>query len=378
MRAAWVLPSLEGGGAEKAIATLLPHLPSVGISPELILLRREGVFLPEVAAAGVPIHSLAEGSSTVQQIPQLRQLLHQLQPEVTVGVLRRCAALTAVAHRLARLSGPFIFNEQNLPSQEMRQYGRFWLKRWGIRPFYQLSHHLLAISAGIRDDLITHFEQPPDKISVIPNPVDATRIRQLAQQEPPHPWLRGEQQTIVSVGRLHPQKGHDLLLQAFAQLTPAFPALRLLIVGEGDERPFLTQLITNLQLTDRVALVGFQTNPYPWMAHATLFALASRYEGFGNVLAEALTLGVPTVATDCPSGPADILAHGKAGWLLPVEQPTRLAQTIANALSNPAASHSKRAAGLAHVARYDVTAVAQQSAHLFQQLTDSQQGTRVH
>lgn len=362
MRAVWVLPSLAGGGAERAVATLLTHLNQNKITPMLVLLRAEGVFLNEVEAAGIPIVDLAaNGRFSPYTLRQLTRTLRQLQPDATIGVLRTTGLLTAVAHRRAGSPGRIYLNEQNIPSADMRQHGRYPLKRTLIRPLYRLPQRIIAISTAVATDLHQTFNVPPQRVTVIPNPVNTSHIHALASQPADHPWLNDKRPLLVSVGRLHPQKGHDILIHAFAHLHQQIPQARLLIIGAGPEHAHLQSLISNLQLQNHAQLLGFQPNPYPFMRRASLFVLASRYEGFGIVLAEALTLGTPIVATNCPGAPAEILAQGAAGRLVPPRDATALAHAMLKTLRQPAPPPAPHFAQ-----RYEARTIAQQYEHLLQ------------
>jgi glycosyltransferase involved in cell wall biosynthesis len=140
---------------------------------------------------------------------------------------------------------------------------------------------------------------------------------------------------VLGVGRLTAQKAFSVLIEAFARVRKSQPA-RLLILGEGEERPMLEALIRQLGLEQDVDLPGFVSNPYPYMAHAALFVLSSRWEGLPTVLVEAMSLRTPVIATDCPSGPREILGDGQYGHLVPVDDPCALAMAIQNFLANRA------------------------------------------
>ncbi|MEM7333421.1 MAG: glycosyltransferase [Chloroflexota bacterium] len=361
----WVLPTLEGGGAERAIVTILKHLDRTNIEPILCLFYRRGVFLKEVEEAGIPIVSLENGRFPPTTLYKLTQTIRQLKPNITIGVLRRCSMLTTLAHKLSGHKGRVFINEQNTPSVEMKQFGNEKLKRLGYKPFLQMADGVLAISEGITKDLVTHFQMPSHKIKVIPNPVEIKIIQEKAQKKVAHPWFDTKFHTIVSVGRLHPQKGHDILIEAFATVKTAVSNAKLVIVGQGPEQANLSRQITQLNLDDSIDLVGFQDNPYTFMAQADLFVLASRYEGFGIVLAEALALNMAVIATNCPSGPADILDHGKAGILVESEKVDQIGTAIINHLQNPDSSELKKQYALSHVAQFSETAVANQYINYF-------------
>lgn len=368
LKVLWVIPSLAGGGAEKAVVTILNHLDRTQIRPSLCLFKREGPFLEELKSDIEVFDVGRDGRFDPRLVWQLSCIIQRLEPDITVGVLRTCSMLTALAHQLAGRPGKIFLNEQNTPSIEMQQFGRARLKTIGYRPFLRMTDGILALSNGIKHDLVHNFGVLDSKIHVIPNPVDLETAVQQASVEAPHAWLANPKYcTLVTVGRLHPQKGHDILLRAFVKLVETEQRLRLIIVGTGPDEAALRALARQLNVEKAVEFVGFQSNPYAFMAHADLFVLASRYEGFGMVLAEALAVGTAVVATDCPSGPADILMQGEAGVLCPIEDPNALASAIATLLKNPARRHTLVENGIQHVEQYSATAVAAQYAAFFRE-----------
>lgn len=357
----WVLPSLEGGGAERAIVTLLKHMDRQKFDFHLCLYHRTGPFLAEVEQLGIPIHTLNyNGRLHPKLIWKLRQIIQSLKPAVTIGVLRSCGINTVLAHTLAGREGRVYINEQNSPSFEMKHYGNYLQKRAGYKFFLRYCDGIIATSEGIQKDLMVNFDQSGRKIKLIPNPVDLTLVQEKKKGVQPHPWLAEAHPTLVTVGRLHPQKGHDILLTAVARVKKRYPNLKLIIVGQGEEEKALKQLAASLGIDQQVDFVGFQSNPYNYIAHADLFVLASRYEGFGIVLAEALALGVPVVASDCPSGPADILASGEAGYLFPPENISSLADGIMKVLEDGTLRQKYQKNGLRHVQQFAPSKIAAQ------------------
>jgi glycosyltransferase involved in cell wall biosynthesis len=175
---------------------------------------------------------------------------------------------------------------------------------------------------------------PHDLIQVIYNPIVTPDLQCKSETPLEHPWFKdGEPPVILAVGRLTDQKAFDVLIQAFSHVRENHPA-HLLILGEGENRPALQSLIDRLGLKQDVNLMGFVQNPYPYMAHASSFVLPSRWEGLPTVLVEALYLGTPIVATDCPGGSREILQDGKFGRLVPVDEPLILAEAIELSLSD--------------------------------------------
>ena len=196
----------------------------------------------------------------------------------------------------------------------------------------------LPLPEGVADDVARLTGIPADTIRVIYNPVVTPAVLAKMQQPVDHPWFAaGEPPVILGVGRLVSQKDFPTLVEAFAIVRQQRSA-RLMILGEGEDREKLEAQISALGLQDDVALPGFAENPYAYMAHANVFALSSIFEGFGNVVAEAMAAGTAIVSTDCPSGPAEILEGGRYGKLVPVNDPAALAEGILATLEAPIAA----------------------------------------
>jgi glycosyltransferase involved in cell wall biosynthesis len=174
---------------------------------------------------------------------------------------------------------------------------------------------------------------PRSRIQVIYNPIATSDLREKSAAILEHPWFKEcEPPVVLAVGRLTRQKGFNILIRAFSRVRRT-RAVRLMILGEGEERPFLEDLIRQLGLEQEVSLPGFVQNPYPYMQRASLFVLSSRWEGLPTVLVEALYLGTPIISTDCPGGSREILRDGQYGQLVPVDDPFVLADAMELALS---------------------------------------------
>jgi glycosyltransferase involved in cell wall biosynthesis len=218
------------------------------------------------------------------------------------------------------------------------------LRRWGrlraLRRWYPQAKGIICVSQGVADELRELVPAAKDRIHTRYNPIptaDAICDTEL------HPWLvKPEQPVILGAGRLTRQKGFEALIRAFAQVEHR-PLPRLLILGEGPERPHLLQLAGQLGIAERVALPGFVPNPRTQMAAASVFVLSSHWEGFGNVLVEAMAAGTPVLSTDCPSGPQEILANGHFGPLVPVADVEAMALAIQQMLIKPTPAATLRA-----------------------------------
>jgi glycosyltransferase involved in cell wall biosynthesis len=276
-----------------------------------------------------------------------------------LSVLRYANLITLLARRSSGVETRVIINEQNLPSAEFALFGGGRIKRRFLRWLYPHADLVTTISRGIALELSDLGGIPPDRIRVIPNPVDIERVTSMGKVLPDHRWFREEQPIVVAVGRLHRQKGFDHLVRAFAQVRRAFPS-KLVIVGEGPERHELELLIEELHLGDHVALPGFSLNPYAYMAHAAALVLSSVYEGFGNVLVEALALGVPIVSTRCPVGPEEILADGRTGILVPPGDPQALAEAMLRVLGDKEMQRRLASSGPHRAADYAQARIVEQ------------------
>jgi glycosyltransferase involved in cell wall biosynthesis len=205
-----------------------------------------------------------------------------------------------------------------------------------VKRFYPWADHVVGNSEGVARNLRSVIGEGRGEVCVIYNPIVVPGLRARAAACPGHPWLTpGQPSTVLAVGRLTAQKDFPALIHAFADLRRLRTA-RLIILGEGPDRATLEQLIARLYLQADVSLPGFVPNPYAWLARASVFVLSSRWEGLPTVLVEALFCGVPVVATDCPSGPREILRDGRHGTLVPVGDRAALTRAMGRALDGDA------------------------------------------
>ena len=194
---------------------------------------------------------------------------------------------------------------------------------------------IVAVSHGVATDLTAYAGVPPAGIAVVHNPIVTPELIAKAAELVDHPWLAcGQPPVFLSVGRLVEQKDYPTLLRGFAKVR-AQRSARLLVLGEGPLLAALEALAGDLGVAEHVEFAGFRANPFPFITAAAAVVLASRYEGFGNVLAEALACGTPVVSTDCPSGPAEILEHGRYGELVGVGDSDGIAAAMIRVLDVP-------------------------------------------
>jgi glycosyltransferase involved in cell wall biosynthesis len=209
------------------------------------------------------------------------------------------------------------------------------LQRWSVANLYRHAAGVLVPSRGAAADLTTFTGLDPTRIHMVPTPVVPDALFDTPPPAPDHPWFHDPAAPLIlGVGELSRRKDFATLLRGFAELRAGRPC-RLMILGEGGERDALLAAASALGVADDVALPGFVPRPYAELAHADLFALTSRWEGMPLVLVEALALGTPVVATDCPSGPRELLSDGQYGALMPVGDAPALGAAMAAMLDAP-------------------------------------------
>lgn len=337
MRVAFFFHALLGGGVERVMINLARGFVDNGIETDMVLGRAEGPLLSHVPPA-VRVFDLGV-SRMHQALPGLVRYLRRERPKVILSALDHCNAVALLAKAWARVPSRVIVSV-HFDTSQVVAHARNFLDRsvrvW-TRLLYPWADAVVAVSQGVAEDLIHRTGISREKVRVIYNPVITPELFLRAEEDPGHPWLApGSPPVILGVGRLAKQKDFSTLIRAFARVRAVRPA-RLLILGEGEERAELERLVKELGLVQDVSLPGFSANPYAFMKRAAVFVLSSRYEGLPTVLVEALALGTPAVATDCPSGPAEILEGGRWGRLVPVGDEEALARAILEVLDEPKA-----------------------------------------
>lgn len=328
----FLLQDLAGGGAERVMLVLASELHRAGHKVELLLVRAAGAYLAEVPTALGPT-SLGTGR-TRNSLPILVRHLRRKRPDWLVSALSHVNLMAIAATSIARCRTRSLITEHNCVRGNPQLPGGIFARRL-MPPLYRLADRIVAVSEGVADDLAIAAQLSRERIDVVYNPIVGSRIANLAQAEPPHPWLRDKSVPVVlGIGRLDTQKDFANLLRAFAVVHRSRKT-RLVILGEGPERAALLSLATEHGLAEDTLLPGFVSNPYAWLRHASLFALSSAWEGLPTVLVEALACGVPVVATDCRHGPREILANGVFGRLVPPHDPAALAEAISAVLEAP-------------------------------------------
>ena len=337
----FVLPSLAGGGAERAAVHILNALDGQQWDRSMYLFDRVGPYLDEVS----PEIRLSSGTdqSRFGRWQALRRFIRDTRPEIVVSFLSYFSVLTAV--RAAGVGSRVVFNQQTPMSAFLEDGDYPWRGRWHRRVFsmvtragYAAADLVVTTSRGVASDLQTAFGVSADHVRVIPNPVDIDAVVRAAA-EPLDAAFAAQWQSpvIVAAGRLAEAKNYPLLIDAVALLRQRVPA-RLFILGQGELEDAIRARIAELGLTDAVVLCGFQKNPWKFIAKADVFALTSHYEGFGNVLVEAMACGVPVVAT-ASAGTRDIVRDRQDGELVQHHTADAVAAALMRVLGNEEVRH---------------------------------------
>src|SRR3989338_5718513 len=286
--------------------------------------------------------------------------LRKERPDIFVAAFPHINVLAMMAKVISGVQAKVILTDhnhfwglaRNARSLYRRFFGMFILPHL-MRIFYPLSDVVICASEGVAESILD-VVKIPDKVKVIYYPVATDKIQEWAQEPVSHPWfLQSEIPGVLGAGRLINQKDFPTLLRAFKLVIQVKPA-RLVILGEGKDRRQLEKLAQILGISENVAFIGFQINPFKYMKRARVFVLSSLHEGFGNVLVEAMACGTPVISTDCKSGPGEIIENGKSGILVPVSDYQSLSKAIIKVLSDDYLWQKFSAEGLEKVKYFSV------------------------
>ncbi len=336
-RLTMVISSLSPGGAERIMSVMANYWEEKGLEVTLITLDsrcsdfyflRPGVGRIALGAMGDSRGPARALMNNAVRIRKLRRAIVSSGPDFVISFMEKTNVLTLLATRGLDLK--VIVSERIDPSRQ--ETGQVWSRLRRI--CYPWAGSIVAQTGRAGKWLEVHIRK--GTVAIIPNPVvlsdDKKNGVSLADVLPPSPASL----TVAAMGRLHRQKGFDLLIRAFAEVAPAFPAWRLVILGEGEERRMLERLAEGMSVGNRVFLPGIVRNPSGVFGQVDLFVLSSRYEGFPNVLLEAMACGLPVISFDCPSGPREIIRDAVDGKLVPAERVDVLAQAMRKMMSDEA------------------------------------------
>lgn len=336
-RIAIVSLSFDVGGVERMLTNLAGGFASHGIDVDLLVKNIDKPFL-DIKIPKIQVHQI-NGSSEKENVNAICDYFRQQIPSCVLSSKPKDDSLMLTAKRKSGLPIRTVIRSPVNISSQLRLKRRNPIKKWLVyrdtRNRYQQADAIIAVSKGVAQDIAHITGLGQEKVHVLPNPVITPQMLALSGRSAAHPWLENKRfPVIVGSGRLSRQKNFQLLIRAFARVRERCNC-RLIILGSGRYRARLDKLSQDLGVSEHVDLAGFKQNPYAILANADLFVLSSNWEGSPNALTEAMAMGVPVVATDCDSGPRELLKNGELGPLVPVGDQSALSEAIYQTLQNP-------------------------------------------
>jgi glycosyltransferase involved in cell wall biosynthesis len=331
-----VFVSFSGtGGVERMVLNLCEGLVALGCRVDLLQVKAHSKHLEQLPSM-VHIRKL-KAEHTLTSLPALVRYLKTERPDALLAAKDRANQVAVLARKISGVPTRVVIRMGTTVSAALAGKNRWRKLFWYLpmRLIYRNADAVVAVSQGVARDMARITGLPTSDIRIIRNPVITPRIFQMASEPVPLPWpIKDGEPVIVGIGRLTRQKDFPTLIRAFAAVRKKLPC-RLIILGEGKDRDNLEHLTKQLSLSEKIDMPGFVENPYAYLKRAALYVLSSAWEGSPNALTEALALGVPVVATDCPSGPRETLKDGAIGRLVPVGDPDALAAAMLATLSAP-------------------------------------------
>ncbi len=385
-----MLPSLHGGGAERVAVNIAKAADPARFAVHVGLLRRTGPYLAELDPAQVtspkrgqkymdfdvdnreayqPARMALGGAMTLYSTAHM---IRELSPDVLVSFRKGMSVGVMAALPFVGGDRPkWIAREGNNTFAVIDDELNNPLARRAVTELtkrcYRAADHLITISHTMGDALKSRFELADDHVSTVHNAIDIDRVRTLSQAEPA---FIPPGRFLVSVGRLARQKAFDVLIEASAPLLRE-QDLHLVILGEGEEEGALRQRVEERGLSGRVHMPGFFENPWAIMKRAEAFVLPSRWEGFGNVVGEAIALGLPAIVSDCDFGPSEIVRHEREGLVVPVDDVDGFREAIRRLLERDELRERFASAGVARSETFHVSSIVTQYCDVFEQVAHS-------
>ena len=310
------------GGAERFLVTLVRHIDRNRFTPEIALVRKEGALLDELPK-DVNVTDL-KCKKVRYSLPKIVLLIRKKRPALVFSTLGHLNLVLMICRFFVPSGVKFVVRETNIPSINLQQSTFTCLFPFLYRVLYGKANKIVCQSEDMRGDLIQKFGVLRGRTVVINNPVDVYAIRRRSSEE--ERLFEQGKVNLLAVGKLKYQKGFDLLLKAMLHVKKR--EIHLTILGQGPEKRSLIQLRHALGLNKSVTFRGLVKNPYPYMAQADVFVLSSRFEGFPNVVIEAMACGKPVVAFECPGGINEIIKNGENGWKIDIGDLRGFAEAI--------------------------------------------------
>ena len=335
---AFFIPGLNGGGAQRVFVTLVNTLVNMTDHPIHLVTSREGGAFADLVDERVVRVVLGQKRVSLSVLPLARYIRSE-RPAAMISTLDYSNVIFLVATMFANVPLRKVVREANvIPDQFSSAWnkGASHVLRFLMRLLYRRADDVIIITKDVERSLVRHRIASVDRMRRIPNPVIVNTVAERVSKRGAPPGGK----FILAIGRLTYQKGFDVLIRAFANLGDR--DIRLVILGTGPLEAELRSLARKNGVTERVLFPGFVQNPRDYLRAAALFVLSSRWEGFSNVLTEALATGTPIVSSDCPGSPREVLEDGRLGRLVRVGDPNALADSIFQELRCSSGSRDER------------------------------------
>lgn len=330
MKLLMIMSATDVGGAQRFCLNICKYFNSIGYDYQVLFLRKgKSAELKQEFIDNHICFLEFDCKSVMRSIPQIVRYVNKMKPDVMLSTVGNVDFAVAVA-KLFIPRVKFYIRKANVVFDNQKSGTN--IAKLRFEAF--VCDKLIALTKDMKQDYLQYgFKEK--NIVVINNMVDLEYInRRLKEAEPEHEWFdKTKYHLIVANARMVPEKRHDVLIKAFEIVEKAIPESRLMILGNGPLRKQIEEMVPQ-SLKDKIAFMGFQNNPYYYMYHASVFALTSDYEGFPNVVIEALACGLPVVTTNCKTGPREIIENGKDGYVVERGDYNAMADALVEVLSN--------------------------------------------
>jgi len=368
----YICNSLKAGGAEQVLINLLSRHDRAKCSLHLLLLEKTGKFLDRI-----PEDVVLHNTKKISSLSFLRIILkcafniyNKIVPDVVVGFLEYSCLVALISRYLSIRKPKVVITEHRIYKIGRQNTRKKYIRYMLMKIFYPKADRVIAVSRGISSHVTGCYGIKKNRIRIINNGIDIDYIKILAGQtiEEPGLFTKKDEYIIISCGRLRPEKNYSLLINA-VELAGKMKKISLCIIGEGEQRRLLENLIQEKKMGSNVYLLGYKSNPFKYIARSDVFVLSSSYEGFGNILIEAMACGVPVVSTDCPFGPREIINHGTDGLLCPADNARALASVLLGLLHDKSKRKQLAAAGKKRACNFGIQKMVNKYENIYYELT---------
>ena len=357
------VPNFHCGGAQRTIINLFNNINDEKITIKLVVGDGTGEARKWV--------NTTEGIIDLEK-KRLRYLFFSLRktilrekPDIVFSTMVD-SNLICIFACLSIINRPKIIIRETNPHRNRKEFN--FIKRFLIKFFYKYADKIISLSSGVKDEISEDYNLSSKKIITIHNPVEIDKIKSEASIQTKTPWGNWSKNhyVVISIGRLIFQKGYDVLIESMTKIS--LP-VKLIIIGEGEERDNLEKKISEYNSKDNIMLAGFQYDIANWLTKADLFVLSSRWEGFGHVIIEAMASGIPVLSTNCPHGPKDIIVNNHNGRLVDFNA-DKIALEISELLSSKS-RHKYVENAFKDIVKFSSKNISKQYCNLFHQINNS-------